>query len=59
MTIRKTSSAPHDRLHAGARRKSGYWSIASLPNWPGFVWSWMSWPNAPVPTWTALQGGRS
>ena len=30
-----------------------------LADWPGFVWSWMSWPNAPVPTWTALQGGRS
>jgi hypothetical protein len=25
----------------------------------GSVWSWMFWPNAPVPTWAALQGGPS
>ena len=38
---------------------SGYWSIASLPTWPGSMWSWMFWPKAPVPTWAALQGGPS
>jgi hypothetical protein len=45
------------RNWSSSGRKSGYWSTASLPTWPGSVWSWMFWHNEHVATRPALPGG--